>query len=128
MRSRNFLVPIFKDSGKLSTHLYWHGTDKDIKEWAPNFEAELELRLMRIRPTRGGFRAVFVDIQGHEYYMMGADFNELLRDAEPIHVNELFSAAHKSYDFTIRKVNREKDEPLDMPKMIRLLEAKEENV
>ena len=124
MRSRNFPVPILKSNGKLASY-YWAHSDKNTKEWRPNFEVELDLRLVEVHPTRGSFRAIFEDIQGHKYSMMGSDFNELLKNIPQININGLFSAAHKSYDYTIRLVNHTKDEPLNETSMIRMIEQRE---
>ncbi len=127
MKKRNFLVPIHKDSGKLANSMWgYHRQGKDSdRAMAPNFEIDLRLFLTEIHPTRGSFRAVFQDLQGHDYYMMGSDFNGLLNRAEPNPVNPVFdgtfTVAHKSYDYTIRLVDPANDEPLNEAKMIEMM-------
>jgi hypothetical protein len=128
MKKRNFLVPVFKDSGKLANgwYAYHMGQGKHSdRTMVPNFEINLHLFLTQIRPTRGSFRAVFQDLQGHDYYMMGSDFNALLNRAEPNPVNPVFdgtfTVSHKSYDYTIRLVDPAKDEPLNEAKMVDMM-------
>jgi hypothetical protein len=122
MRKRNFLVPVDKKSGLLvSRESWWSPKDPRSPAMVPNFEIDLRLFLNRIIPTNGSFRAVFQDTQGHEYCMMGADFNELLSTSTQIPVFDgTFTVAHKSYDYTIRLVDPVKDEPLDFEKMSRM--------
>lgn len=118
MKKRNFLVPISKDSGKLSS-TNW-GTQYVM---VPNFEIELNLRLVEIRPTRGSFRAVLEDIQGYKYQMMGSDFNSMLKNSGDLPTFDgTFTVAHKSYDYTIRLVDPANDEPLNEAKMIEMME------
>jgi hypothetical protein len=128
MKKRNFLVPIHEDSGKLANS--WYPSHRDPnrssdRRMVPNFEIDLHLFLTEIRPTRGSFRAIFQDLHGHNYYMMGSDFNALLNRAEPNPVNPVFdgtfTVAHKSYDYTIRAVDPERDEPLDEAKMVEMM-------
>lgn len=124
MKKRNFLVPVLKNSGKLadSWYSYHMGQGKNSDRiMVPNFEINLHLYLTRIRPTRGSFRAVFQDQHGHNYYMMGSDFNALLNRMQPNPVFDgTFTVAHKSYDYTIRLVDPEHDEPLNEAKMIEM--------
>ena len=120
MKKRNFLVPIYKDSGKLANSWYSYDRKPD-RIMVPNFEIDLHLLLTHIQPTRGSFRAVFQDLQGHNYYMMGSDFNALLKRTQENPVfNGTFTIAHKSYDYTIRLVDPESDEPLNEAKMIEM--------
>lgn len=126
MKKRNFLVPIHKDSGKLANSGYsyygYQGKDAD-RAMVPNFEIGLKLFLTEIRSTRGSFRAVFQDKQGHNYYMMGADFNKMLNEKLTIPIFDgTFTVAHKSYDYTIRLVDPANDEPLNETKMIEMMD------
>ena len=128
MKKRNFLVPVLKN-GKLanSWSSYYGNPDRNSdRTMVPNFEIDLHLFLTEIRPTRGSFRAVFQDLNGHRYYMMGSDFNALLNRAEPNPVNPVFdgtfTVAHKSYDYTIRLVDPAHDEPLNEAKMVDMMD------
>jgi hypothetical protein len=120
MRKRNFLVPVHIDTGKLMNHCYTYSRARgqETHVLVPNFEIDLQLFLKSIYPTRGSFRAIFEDNEGHEYYMMGSDFNALLNSSVQIPIFDgTFTVAHKSYDYTIRQVDPIADEPLDQAKM-----------
>ena len=125
MKKRNFLVPIHKDTGKLANGSYDYCRNSGVQServMIPNFEVELRLFLTEIRSTRGSFRAIFQDNQGHNYYMMGSDFNKMLDEKLTIPVFDgTFTVAHKSYDYTIRLVDPANDEPLNEAKMIDML-------
>ncbi len=123
MKKRNFLVPVHKDSGRLANNYYNYGRNKNPdRAMVPNFEIDLHLFLTEIRPTRGSFRAVLQDHWGHNYYMMGSDFNALLNRMQPNPVFDgTFTVAHKSYDYTIRLVDPANDEPLNEAKMIEMM-------
>ncbi len=125
MKKRNFLVPIHKDSGKLanSEYTYYKNLGHEPERiMVPNFEIDLRLFLTEIHPTRGSFRAIFQDLQGHNYYMMGSDFNALLKRTQENPVFDgTFTVAHKSYDYTIRLVDPANDEPLNEAKMIEMM-------
>jgi hypothetical protein len=123
MRKRNFLVPVLNNSGKLANSEY--PSERSDRAMVPNFEIDLHLFLTEIHPTRGSFRAVLQDLQGHNYFIMGSDFNALLNQAKPNSVNPVFdgtfTVAHRSYDYTIRLVDPEHDEPLNEAKMIEMM-------
>jgi hypothetical protein len=117
MKKRNYLVPISKDTGKLSS-TNWG----DQYVMVPNFEVNLDLRLVEIRPTRGSFRAVLEDIHGYTYPMMGSDFNNMLkRSGDLPRFDGTFTVAHKSYDYTIRLVDPANDEPLNEARMLDMM-------
>lgn len=125
MKKRNFLVPVYKSNNKLASDFYiYHRNPRQSSDRAlvPNFEKDLHLFLTEILPTRGSFRAVLQDVQGHNYYMMGSDFNNLLeRTAPKPNFNGTFTVAHKSYDYTIRLIDPAHDEPLNDAKMIDMM-------
>jgi len=127
MKKRNFLVPVMKNSGKLANNwCSYHGPGQNPDRiMVPNFEIDLHLFLTEIHPTRGSFRAIFQDLHGHNYYMMGSDFNKLLNRTEPNPINPIFdgtfTVAHKSYDYTIRLVDPANDEPLNGAKMLGMM-------
>jgi hypothetical protein len=123
MKKRNFLVPVLKNSGKLANSgNYYHMRKPSDRIMVPNFEIDLHLFLTEIHPKRGSFRAVFQDLQGHDYYMMGSDFNALLSRTEPNPIFDgTFTVAHKSDDYTIRLVDPANDEPLNEAKMTQMV-------
>jgi hypothetical protein len=124
MKKRNFLVPVLKENGKLanSWYSYYQNRGKDSDRiLVPNFEIDLKLWLTAISPTRGSFRAVLQDRHGHNYYMMGSDFNSMLeRMQQNITFEGRFTVAHKSYDYTLRLVDLADDEPLNEARMIEM--------
>jgi hypothetical protein len=124
MKKRNFLVPVWKSNGKLANNWYAYHNQNESSDriLVPNFEMTERLFLTEVHPTRGSFRAVLQDIHGHDYYMMGSDFNRMLKQIKPNpDFNGTFTVAHKSYDYTIRLVDPKNDEPLNEAKMIDML-------
>jgi hypothetical protein len=120
MKKRNFLVPISTKEGKLATNDYVYGASTKM---VPNFEIELDLTLVEIRPTRGSFRAIFEDCEHYKYYMMGSDFNQTLKHVNALSIYGIFTVAHKSYDYTIRLIDPANDEPLNEAKMVQMVQT-----